>query len=143
MDKLIGLIVDIIRKLFGQHLESEPEVSSEDTTELRLLRERKELSPTRIWLLDIFEKNPDEEYTTSELFEVWSPLVLNRTEATESDITTDSCFVRLQDLQDKGFLIMEKTRRGKMWAMSSVYREHLIVRDEDVTTFQIPDEKDL
>ncbi len=113
MDRLIEIIANLLANLFPSLFKNETgsETVEEDVTELRFFRDRKEFAATKIWLLDIFEKHPDRSFTTSELYDLWMPLIINRTEATDKDITQDSCFMRLQDLVEKRFIEMPQSKR--------------------------------
>jgi hypothetical protein len=141
MDKLVGLIVDVIRKLFGRNLE--PDSPEYNPDKINFLVHRKELSNIRIWILDIFEKNPTDEFTTSEIYVLIMPIIEFRTKAGESDFNQDGCYMRLEDLAEKKFLDMKKTHRGKAWIMSSSYREHFIDRSDDGTIFNSKDEEEI
>lgn len=142
MDKLIALLADLFRSLFGNRLGITGDTAA-ISPQLEFLQHRRELSNTKVWMLDIFEKNVVDRFTTREIFDVWSPLVINRTQAEEADVTLDGCFTRLQDLEEKGFIEMETTRQGKVWFITLIYSDTLIEREAELTVMAPIDEQDL
>jgi len=123
MWELINKIADFLIGLFNRYNPS---------TEKSFLEKRKSLAHSQVWLLDIFETDQSLKLDTFQVFEIWEPIMVERTEHPPEFFSVDGVFTRLKDLEDDSFISRSVVRGKTMWTMSDAYVADFVPRTMDL-----------
>lgn len=119
---LINKIADFLISLYHRYY----------SDERSFLEKRKQLTHSQVWLLDIFETSQSSSFDTYQLFDIWVPLMVERTSFSHEFFSVDGVFTRLKDLEDYNFITRFSLRGKTMWTMSDEYLADYMPRTMDL-----------